>query len=251
MDQNQIYPYLLCGGSGTRLWPLSRKSYPKQFVELIGETTLFQATAQRVTGDGFAEPSIVTASDFRFVVLEQLDSIGITPKDVLIEPSPKNTAAAICAAALALEKRAPGALMLIASSDHVIPDPTRFRTAVKAAAETARSGQLVTFGIKPDRAETGYGWLELTEQPDAAFSPTPQQLKSFVEKPDAATAETLLAGNMHLWNAGIFLFSTTTILDAFKAHAPETIAAVQEAFLKAMSPLYMQPRIFQTGVGKL
>lgn len=237
MDQNQIYPYLLCGGSGTRLWPLSRKSYPKQFVELIGETTLFQATAQRVTGDGFAEPSIVTASDFRFVVLEQLDSVGIKPKDVLIEPSPKNTAAAICAAALALEKRAPGALMLIASSDHVIPDPARFRTAVKAAAETARSGQLVTFGIKPDRAETGYGWLELTEQPDAAFTPTPQQLKSFVEKPDATTAETLLAGNMHLWNAGIFLFSTITILDAFKAYAPETFAAVQEAFDNATHDL--------------
>ncbi|NQZ73927.1 MAG: mannose-1-phosphate guanylyltransferase, partial [Dinoroseobacter sp.] len=237
MDQNRIYPYLLCGGSGTRLWPLSRKSYPKQFVELIGETTLFQATAQRITGEGFAEPSIVTASDFRFVVLEQLDSIGITPKDVLIEPAPKNTAAAICVAALALEKRAPGGLMLIASSDHVIPDPTRFRNAVQAAAETAQSGQLVTFGIKPDRAETGYGWLELTEQPDADFSPAPQALKSFVEKPDAAKAEALLAGNMHLWNAGIFLFSTNTILDAFKVHAPKTLTAVQESFDNASKDL--------------
>jgi mannose-1-phosphate guanylyltransferase/mannose-6-phosphate isomerase len=237
MASKNIHPVLLCGGSGTRLWPLSRKSYPKQFTDLIGDESLFQASARRLAGDGFAAPAVVTGSDFRFVVLEQLAALEIVPSDVLIEPSARNTAAAICAAALAIDAKDSGALMLVAPSDHVIPDPDRFRAAVQAAAETAQSGQLVTFGIKPDRAETGYGWLELTEQPDADFSPAPQTLKSFVEKPDAPKAEALLAGNMHLWNAGIFLFSTTAILAAFKAHAPETLAAVQEAFDNATSDL--------------
>lgn len=230
MATKDIHPILLCGGSGTRLWPLSRKSYPKQFTDLVGDESLFQASARRLAGDGFAAPVVVTGSDFRFVVLEQLAALQINPSAVLIEPSARNTAAAICAAALAIEAKDPGALMLVAPSDHVIPDPDRFRAAVQAAADTALSGQLVTFGIKPDRAETGYGWLELTEQPDADFSPAPQPLQSFVEKPDQAKAEALLAGNMHLWNAGIFLFSTTTILEAFKTHAPDTLAAVQKAF---------------------
>jgi mannose-1-phosphate guanylyltransferase/mannose-6-phosphate isomerase len=225
-----IHPVILCGGSGTRLWPLSRKSYPKQFVKLIGEESLFQISARRVAGDGFAAPTLVTASDFRFVVLEQLAALEIAPADILIEPTAKNTAAAICAAALALEARAPGALMLVAPSDHVIPDSEQFRDAVIAAAPAARNGQLVTFGIRPDRAETGYGWLELSEAPDPAFSPAPQPLRSFVEKPELPVAEQLLDGGMHLWNAGIFLFTTTTILEAFAAHAPETLAQSKTAF---------------------
>lgn len=233
---NFIHPVLLCGGSGTRLWPLSRKSYPKQFVKLTGEESLYQASAQRLSGEGFAAPSIVTASDFRFIVIEQLAALEIAPADILIEPSAKNTAAAICAAALSLEARAPGALMLVAPSDHVIPDAPRFRAAVQAAAPTAEAGQLVTFGIRPDRAETGYGWLELsTPTPD--FAPVPQSLRSFVEKPDLAKAEALLAGGMHLWNAGIFLFSTTAILDAFASHAPEVLASTRAAFDGAVQDL--------------
>jgi len=172
---------------------------------------------------------IVTAADFRFIVLEQLAGLEITPANILIEPAAKNTAAAICAAALALEARAPGSLMLIAPSDHVIPDAARFRAAVQAATSAALDGQLVTFGIRPDRAETGYGWLELSHATDD-FAPVAQPLKSFVEKPDAAKAEALLASGMHLWNAGIFLFTTTTILDAFARHAPEVCAATKAAF---------------------
>ncbi|MPQ95242.1 mannose-1-phosphate guanylyltransferase/mannose-6-phosphate isomerase [Thioclava sp. JE_KL1] len=224
-----IHPVLLCGGSGTRLWPLSRKSYPKQFVNLMGEESLFQASAKRLAGDGFAAPSVITGADFRFVVIEQLAALEIAPADILIEPSARNTAAAICAGALVLEAREPGALMLVAPSDHVIPDPARFRAAVEAAAPAAEAGQLVTFGIRPERAETGYGWLELSEAPDAEFSATPQPLKSFVEKPDLAKAEALLEGGMHLWNAGIFLFSTSAILDAFAKHAPETLAQAKAA----------------------
>ena len=208
---------------------MSRKSYPKQFVKLTGAESLYQASARRLSGTGFAPPTIVTAADFRFIVIEQLATLKIAPADILIEPSAKNTAAAICAAALALEASAPGALMLVAPSDHVIPDAGRFRAAVQAAAPAAEAGQFVTFGIRPDRPETGYGWLELST-PTPTFASLPQPLRSFVEKPDLATAKVLLAGGMHLWNAGIFLFSTTAILDAFAAHAPEVLAATRAAF---------------------
>ena len=232
-----IHPVLLCGGSGTRLWPLSRKSYPKQFVKLVGEESLFQSSALRLSGAGFAPPSIVTAGDFRFVVIEQLAALEIAPADILIEPLARNTAAAICAAALALEARAAGALMLVAPSDHVIPDAAAFRAAVQAATPAALAGQLVTFGIRPDRAETGYGWLELSEKPTPDFAPVPQALRSFVEKPDLARAQALLEGGLHLWNAGIFLFTTQTILAAFAEHAPEVLAASRAAFEAAEQDL--------------
>jgi mannose-1-phosphate guanylyltransferase/mannose-6-phosphate isomerase len=233
---NLIHPVLLCGGSGTRLWPLSRKSYPKQFVKLTGDESLYQASARRLSGVGFAEPTIVTAADFRFIVIEQLAGLEIAPADILIEPSAKNTAAAICAAALALEARAPGSLMLVAPSDHVIPDAGRFRAAVQAAAPAGEAGQLVTFGIRPDRPETGYGWLELST-PTPNFASLPQPLRSFVEKPDLETAKVLLTGGMHLWNAGIFLFSTTAILEAFAAHAPEVLTTTRAAFESAEKDL--------------
>lgn len=224
-----IHPVLLCGGSGTRLWPLSRKSFPKQFVKLMGQESLYQASAKRFSAEGFAAPSVVTAADFRFIVIEQLAALKIAPADVIIEPEAKNTAAAICAAALAVDARAPGALMLVAPSDHVIPDAAQFRDAVHAAAPAAATGQLITFGIRPDRPETGYGWLELSV-PTTDFAPIPQPLRSFVEKPDRSTAKHLMSGGMHLWNAGIFLFSTTAILDAFAQHAPEVLSAARAAF---------------------
>jgi len=224
-----IHPVLLCGGSGTRLWPLSRKSYPKQFARLTGEDSLFQASAQRLSGTGFAAPTVITGSDFRFIVLEQLAAAQIAPAMTLIEPEGRNTAPAILAGALMLEAQTPGALMLVAPSDHVIPDAERFRAAAQAAIPAAEAGQLVTFGIRPDRAETGYGWLELSTAPDAEFSPVPQPLHRFVEKPDTATAEMLLQSGMHLWNAGIFLFSTTTLIAAFQTHAPDMLKDVRAA----------------------
>jgi len=159
---NLIHPVLLCGGSGTRLWPLSRKSHPKQFVKLLGEESLFQSSARRLSGAGFAAPFVVTGSNFRFMVVEQLATVEIAPHQILIEPSARNTAAAICAAAVALDAKNGDSLMLVAPSDHVIPDAEGFRGTVEAAAPTALAGQIVTFGIRPDRAETGYGWLELT-----------------------------------------------------------------------------------------
>ena len=234
---NLIHPVLLCGGSGTRLWPLSRKSHPKQFVKLLGEESLFQSSARRLSGAGFAAPSVVTGSDFRFMVVEQLAAVEIAPHQILIEPSARNTAAAICAAAVALDAKNGDSLMLVAPSDHVIPDAESFRGTVEAAVPTAIAGQIVTFGIRPDRAETGYGWLELTTKLPKGSPPAPQPLRSFVEKPDAEAAEALLAGGMHLWNAGIFLFSTSTILQAFAEYAPETLAGVRSAHSAAETDL--------------
>ncbi|MEZ0468293.1 mannose-1-phosphate guanylyltransferase/mannose-6-phosphate isomerase [Phaeobacter sp. SYSU ZJ3003] len=220
-----ITPILLCGGSGTRLWPLSRKSYPKQFVPLVGEETLFQASAKRLSGTGYAAPMVLTNADFRFIVTEQLAGIGIDPGAVLIEPAGRNTAPAVLAAALYLEQSDPEGLMLVAPSDHVVPDAPAFRAAVAAGQAAAEAGQIVTFGIKPTHAETGYGYLELDGGP-GDFTPRAIGLKRFVEKPDAARAEEMLASGQFLWNAGIFLFSVKTILAAFRAHAPELLAPV-------------------------
>ncbi|MEL7090192.1 MAG: mannose-1-phosphate guanylyltransferase/mannose-6-phosphate isomerase [Pseudomonadota bacterium] len=228
-----ITPVLLCGGSGTRLWPLSRKSYPKQFVPLVGDQTLFQASAARLSGPGYDKPLVLTNSDFRFIVTEQLAEMGIDPGAILIEPDSRNTAPAILAAALYLQQTAPDALMLIAPSDHVVPDPAAFRAAVDKGADAARAGQIVTFGITPGHAETGYGYLELSEAPgDSAIA-----LKRFVEKPDAARAQEMLASGMYLWNAGIFLFSVKTILDAFRTHAPDLMDPVTQAVNQAQTDL--------------
>ncbi len=219
----KIYPVILCGGSGTRLWPLSRKSYPKQFSALMGDRSLFQQTLARLSGPGFAAPVLLTNSDFRFIATQQLGEAGGDASRILIEPSPRNTAPAILAAAIALEDE-PDALMLVAPSDHVIRDAEGFRAAVEAGAGAAETGALVTFGIAPDRPETGYGYLEL----DAPAS-GPAPLRRFVEKPDAKAAAEMLATGRFLWNAGIFLFSVRAILDAFQAHAPFLMEPVRQA----------------------
>lgn len=232
-----ITPVLLCGGSGTRLWPLSRKSYPKQFSPLIGDDSLFQASALRLSGDAYTAPIVVTADDFRFIVTEQLAAAQIAPQAVLIEPEGRDTAPAVLAAALHVAATDPQALMLVAPSDHVIPDTDMFYACVAAAIPAAQSGQLVTFGISPDRPETGYGYLELETAPAADADPAPLALKAFVEKPDAARAAEMLAAGQYLWNAGIFLFSAQTILDAFHQHAPDLVTAVSAAHKGAKADL--------------
>ncbi|NTT87275.1 mannose-1-phosphate guanylyltransferase/mannose-6-phosphate isomerase [Tabrizicola fusiformis] len=226
-----ITPVLLCGGSGTRLWPLSRKSYPKQFTRLTGDTSLFQASAQRLAGPGFAAPLIVTNSDFRFVVTEQLAEAGVDPGAILIEPEGRNTAPAVLAAALHLAAIDPEAVMLVAPSDHVIPDAAAFRAAIAAGLAAVEAGRIVTFGITPDRPETGYGYLELSAQPDGSGAPV--ALTRFVEKPDAARAAAMLAAGSYLWNSGIFLFRVKDILTAFQTHAPGLVAPVQAAVAEA------------------
>jgi len=229
-----IRPVLLCGGAGTRLWPLSRKSFPKQFAALLGKESLFQAAARRLSGPEFAAPVVITGSDYRFVVTEQLLALGIDPGAVLIEPEARNTAPAILAAALHIAQDDPKALMLVAPSDHVVPDAAAFRAAVQAGVAAARAGQVVTFGIRPDHAETGYGWLELASP---ASDGVAVPLRRFVEKPDLARAQAMLADGNFLWNAGIFLFAAETILAKFKAHAPGLIAPVQAAVEGARADL--------------
>ena len=231
-----LHPVLLCGGSGTRLWPLSRKSYPKQFSKLIGEESLFQASAKRLSGDMFEAPLIVTADAFRFIVSEQLAAIEQAALAIMIEPDGRNTAPAVVAAALWLAKTDADALMLVAPSDHVIPDGDAFRAAVSAAIPAAQDGQLVTFGITPTRAETGYGYLEL-EAGNTANIHEPQKLSRFVEKPDALRAEEMIKAGHFLWNAGIFLFSAKAILAAYKEHARSLMDSVEAAIDQAETDL--------------
>jgi mannose-1-phosphate guanylyltransferase/mannose-6-phosphate isomerase len=226
-----ITPVLLCGGSGTRLWPLSRKSYPKQFAPLLGQQSLFQASASRLAQ--FDKPVVITGSDFRFIVVEQLASLGIDPGAVLIEPEGRNTAPAVLAAALYLHAQNPDAVMLVCPSDHMIPDSDGFCATVMQGLEAANAGQLVTFGINPTYPETGYGYLELAEAPTGG----PVPLSKFVEKPDAATAAELVASGRHMWNAGIFLFKAATMIDAFKAHAPDLMEPVTKAVGDAQADL--------------
>ncbi len=236
LNDDMITPVLLCGGSGTRLWPLSRKSYPKQFARLMGDESLFQASARRLSGAGFAAPLVVTGDPFRFVVTEQLAQIAQAPQGILIEPEGRNTAPAVLAAALWLAQRDAGALMLIAPSDHVIPDADAFRAAVLAAAPRARGGDLVTFGIAPTRPETGYGYLELGQGADASAD-TPQPLARFVEKPNAARAEEMLSAGNFLWNAGIFLCTAEAVIAAYTSHAPAMLDAVSAAYDGAANDL--------------
>jgi mannose-1-phosphate guanylyltransferase/mannose-1-phosphate guanylyltransferase/mannose-6-phosphate isomerase len=173
----------------------------------------------------FNAPLVITGSDFRFIVTEQLQDAGIDPGAILIEPEGRNTAPAVLAAALYLAKTDPEALMLVAPSDHVVPDGEAFRTAVEAGIPAAKAGELITFGITPTRPETGYGYLELAEAMGSEIAAL--KLKQFVEKPDEARASAMLEAGNYLWNAGIFLFSATAIVDAFKTHAPDLIAPVQ------------------------
>lgn len=226
-----IHPILLCGGSGTRLWPLSRKSYPKQFSPLMGEETLFQASAKRLSGGAgavrFESPMVLTNAEFRFIVTEQLQAVGIDPGEILIEPEGRNTAPAVLAAALRAAALDPEAILLVAPSDHVVPDVAAFHTAIERGLDAVKSGQLVTFGIQPSHPETAYGYLELSETPDAAGNSVP--LKRFVEKPDATSAADMLAAGNFKWNAGIFLFAAKDILAAFQAHAPALMTPVQAA----------------------
>ena len=234
-----VTPVILAGGSGTRLWPLSRKSYPKQFVPLVGEGTLFRAAASRLTGAGvgfsFARPIVLTNSTFRFIVAEQLAQDGLDAEAIMIEPAVRNTAPAILAAALYLATRKPEAMMLVAPSDHVVPDVEAFRHAVDKGVAAALTGDLVTFGIQPTRPETGYGYLQLVAGPNEAGNPV--KLARFVEKPDAERAAAMIATGDHLWNAGIFLFAARNLITAFEIHAPEVLAAVKAAVEQAEGDL--------------
>ena len=232
-DASDIHPVILCGGAGTRLWPLSRRAYPKQFSPLFAGGTLFQRTCARIAGQGYAAPLLLTTSEFRFIVAEQLSDAGLDAPRIVIEPEMRNTAPAVCLAALIVAGTDRDALLLVLPSDHLIRDAGAFHRAVKAGAEAARSGQIVTFGIRPDRAETGYGYLELPGPP----SDRPEPFLRYVEKPERERAEAMLATGRYLWNSGMFLFRARDILAAFDAHAPEITAACARALAEGRDDL--------------
>ena len=224
-----ITPVILSGGSGTRLWPVSRALHPKQLQALTGERTMLQETALRLAGPDFAAPMVVCNADHRFTIAAQLQSVGLTPQSIVLEPQGRNTAPAAAVAALTLQQQSPDALMLLAASDHVIDDVEAFHAAVSIAADTARQGYLVSIGVKPTRPETGYGYIDRGAELTAvrgAFA-----VKRFVEKPDRATAEHFVSSGMFLWNASIFVFRAGTYLDELEKYAPD-VRAQAEAALK-------------------
>lgn len=222
-----IHPVILCGGSGTRLWPSSRKAYPKQFAPLLGAESLFQMTLSRFAAPQFTAPMVVTGEDFRFLATDQAVAAGLTDPRVIVEPAGRDTAAAVLTAALLIADEDPDAVMLVAPSDHVITDPEAFRRAIDVAAEAAGEGVLVTFGVTPDRPETGYGYLELPAAPDGSGAAV--RLESFQEKPDLNTAEIFLTEGRYLWNAGLFLFRARDAIAAFETHAPDLLGPCREA----------------------
>lgn len=222
-----IVPLILCGGAGSRLWPLSRKTYPKQFARLIGEQSLLQGCARRFQGLGFDRPIVVTGHAFRFMVREQLSEIGADTKALIVEPAARDTAPAVLAGAIAAMDQDPEALLLVAPSDHLIPDSAGLRESVRDAIPTACAGQIVAFGVPPSRPETGYGYLEPAKGITARGQPAP--VRRFVEKPDHDSATALLASSTALWNSGLYLFQAKTLVTAFQVHAPEMLKQVQQS----------------------
>jgi mannose-1-phosphate guanylyltransferase/mannose-1-phosphate guanylyltransferase/mannose-6-phosphate isomerase len=229
-----IYPVVLSGGAGTRLWPMSRTLYPKQLLTLVGHHSLLQQTALRVAGrEGFAAPLIVANEEHRFIIAEQLRDAAVEPQMLLLEPVGRNTAPAVAVAALRLVASEPDALMLVMPSDHVISDLAAFHAAIETATAAAQAGHLVSFGIAPERAETGYGYIARGEALGGcagAFA-----IAGFIEKPDAAHAERFVADGSHFWNAGIFLFPAGLYLAELERLRPDMVAACRAALAGAKS----------------
>ncbi len=226
LGRTRIRPVVLSGGSGTRLWPLSRALYPKQLLPLVGERTMLQETLERVRpGTTFAAPIIVCNEEHRFVVAEQARILGIEPHAIVLEPCGRNTAPAAAIAAMILADEAPDDLLLVMPSDHVVAHPDRFREAVAAGA--ALAGRLVTFGVTPTAPETGFGYIEIGEElPGRAGC---FNMRRFVEKPDRPTAESYLRSGGYLWNSGIFLFRADQFLEELGRYEPEMVRACARA----------------------
>ena len=225
-----LVPVILCGGTGTRLWPLSRASYPKQYWPLAGtgEDTLLQQTQQRLAGlPGLGAPLLICNEDHRFIVAEQLRQIGVEPQAILLEPVGRNTAPAVAVAALQATAHGEDPLLLVLAADHVIRDAATFRATVTAGMAAAEAGQLVTFGIVPTAPETGYGYIEAAQSLLGANEPVP--IARFVEKPDRATAEQFLATGRFTWNSGMFLFKASAILAELERLAPEVVSACRSS----------------------
>ncbi|NUT59614.1 mannose-1-phosphate guanylyltransferase/mannose-6-phosphate isomerase [Herbaspirillum sp. C9C3] len=236
MSSPKIYPVILSGGSGTRLWPLSRAAYPKQFLPLVSEQTMLQETVARVsTWPEVQAPLVVCGNEHRFMIAEQMREIGVRPLGIMLEPQGRNTAPAVAAAALHLQRLDPEAVMLVLPADHVITDVLSFHAAVRRALASVEKGALATFGIEPNQPETGYGYI-LRGAADSAGSGN-FLVERFVEKPDLATATGFLQQGGYYWNSGMFLFKARDYLNELETHRPLIGAAVKEAVAKAYNDL--------------
>jgi mannose-1-phosphate guanylyltransferase/mannose-6-phosphate isomerase len=222
-----IVPVILSGGSGTRLWPVSRASFPKQLWPLVSERTMIQETARRALGPGFAPPVIVCNQEHRFLIAEQLREAEVPSPRIVLEPCGRNSAPAIAAAALLVAEQTPDAVIWMMAADSAITRTEALGQALAHAVAAAHAGRIVTFGMTPTSAETGYGYIEVGEAlPEA---PGAHLVARFVEKPDPVMAATLVAGGRHLWNSGMFVFTARTLLAEMEAYAPDVLAAVRLA----------------------
>ena len=224
----QVQPFILCGGSGTRLWPLSRKSFPKQFHKIVGEGTLFQQACRRVAEILSVKPIVLSGHKHRFLAAEQLEEIGLGGTSVVIEPAARSTAPAACIAALIASGRDANSVVLLSPADHVFADANAFAQAVEAAIAAAKEGMLVVFGAEPDCPHTGYGYIEVDRSNFAAL-----EVRRFVEKPSQELAETYLESGDFLWNVGIFVCKASTLIELFETHAPEVLSACRAALAGA------------------
>ncbi len=236
-----LTPLILSGGSGTRLWPLSREMYPKQLLPLIGKRTMLQETAARASGlPDLAAPIVVCNESHRFMVAEQMREHGTTPQAIILEPVGRNTAPAVAVAALVALDRARKSkggsdvdpILLVLPADHVIRDVAAFQAAVVSGSAAAAEGKLVTFGIVPDRAETGYGYIRRAKGDGPTYA-----VQQFVEKPDAATAKSYVESGEYYWNSGMFMFRARVFLAELKRHAPAMLSACEDAIAAATRDL--------------
>ena len=227
MTSPRIVPVILSGGSGTRLWPVSRESFPKQLWPLVSERTMIQETALRAAGPDFAPPIVVCNQEHRFLIAEQLRLAGIEGAQIMLEPAGRNSAPAIAAAAVLVAETDPDAVIWMMAADASIADVPALLTALGHAATAAQAGRFVTFGMQPTGPETGYGYIE--QGAELAEAPGVFAVARFVEKPDATTAATLIADGKHLWNSGMFVFMARTLLEELDAHAPDVLPTVRQS----------------------
>ncbi|EMX2397888.1 TPA: mannose-1-phosphate guanylyltransferase/mannose-6-phosphate isomerase, partial [Escherichia coli] len=237
MAQSKLYPVVMAGGSGSRLWPLSRVLYPKQFLCLKGDLTMLQTTICRLNGVECESPVVICNEQHRFIVAEQLRQLNKLTENIILEPAGRNTAPAIALAALAAKRHSPESdpLMLVLAADHVIADEDAFRAAVRNAMPYAEAGKLVTFGIVPDLPETGYGYIRRGEVSAGEQDTVAFEVAQFVEKPNLETAQAYVASGEYYWNSGMFLFRAGRYLEELKKYRPDILDACEKA-MSAVDP---------------